>query len=359
MLTKIDIYILKKYLTSFFFSLSLFLMITVVFDAAEKLDDFIDNQAPLEAIIFDYYFNFLPYFAVVFCPLFTFIAVIFFTSKMAYTSEIIAILNSGTSYYRMLRPYFIGAVIIGGLDWYAINWIVPEANKKKYEFECLYIYSNFYNTSRNIHLQLEKNIYAYLENYNVKDSSGFKFALEHFDNNKLQSKLMGRKIKWNSKKDKWTVSNYSIIKLSGIEEVIEQGEKIDTSINMYPKDFTRKIVTLPNMNTEELNTFIEQERQKGTQNLEYYLIEKHKRSAFPFATLVLTLMGVSLASRKVRGGRGLHIAIGIALSFTYIVFMQFSTTFSTNANLSPLLGVWIPNIVFTLLGLYLLKIAPK
>ncbi len=358
-MTKIDRYILFKYLVTFFFSISLFLTITIVFDTAEKIDDFIENQIPLSAIVVDYYLNFLPYFGVQFCPLFTFIAVIYFTSKMAYNSEIVAIIGSGTSFYRLLVPYFLGAIIIGGLDYYAIHWVVPESNKKRFIFENTYINSKFYNTNRNIHFQLDDNTFASMENYSVGDSSAYKFALETFRGTELESKLMARKIKWNSQKEKWDVFDYMIRENNGLEETVRKGKQMDLKIALAPKDFGRKIDILPAMNTDELDEFIAQEIKKGVEEIDFYLIEKYKRTAFPFATLVLTLIGFSLASRKVRGGKGLHIAIGITLSFAYIVFMQFSTTLSTNANLPPMMGVWIPNIIFAILGLYLLKIAPK
>ena len=334
-------------------------MIVVVFDISEKIDDFIAKEAPLKAIIFDYYFNFIPFFLNLFSPLFTFIAVIFFTSQMATRTEIVAILSSGVSYTRLLFPYMLAATVIATLSLYLNNFVIPHATKKQIEFEDTYIRNEFYNNDRNIHKQIAPGNYIYLERYNVKENTGYKFSIEKFNKGKLYYKLMAENIKWDSVNSDWTINNYYIRYINGMDEFIKRGDKIDTTFAFTPEEFGRKDNTVGTMDYYELNDYIASERFKGSDNIASYEIEKYRRSAFPFATFVLTLIGVSIASRKVRGGIGMHIGLGIAISFTFIMFMQVSTTFAASGLVSPLTAVWIPNVLFGFLSWYLLKKAQK
>lgn len=337
----------------------LIILIVVVFDISEKIDDFINKDAPLKAIIVDYYFNFIPYFVNLFSPLFTFIAVILFTSKMATRTEIVAILSSGVSYTRLLFPYMLSAIVIALLSLYLNNFIIPHATKKRIRFEDEYVKNEFYNRDRNIHKQIAPNNYIYLESYSTMENTGYKFSIEKFDNGHLTYKLMSERMVWDSTKQCWSINNYFIREINDKEERITKGTKLDTVLSFTPAEFGRKDNTIETMDYYELNEYIKTEHMKGSDNIEFFEIEKYRRISFPFATFVLTLIGVAIASRKVRGGIGMHIGIGIFISFTFIMFMQVSTTFAAGGLVSPLIAVWIPNFIFTILALVLLKYAQK
>lgn len=359
MLTRIDKYILKKFLGTFFYAISLIILIIIVFDVSEKLDDFLQRDAPLKEIIFTFYLNWIPYMVNLFSPLFTFIAVIFFTSKMASDTEIVAILSSGVSFKRLLRPYFIAAALLAFLSLILGNFVIPHANKKRISFEEIYLKNPYYNMDVNIHRQISPGVFIYLEKYNNVENVGAKFALEKFTQSKLTYKLLAEDIRWDSIHARWQINNYFIREINNMTETTKTGSRIDTTFNFSPKDFGRKESKIETMNYAQLNSFISEEKMKGSGNIETYEIEKHKRIAFPFATFILTLIGVSLASRKIRGGIGLHIGLGLLISFSFILFMQVSTTFATSGLVAPVVAVWIPNLGFGLLGLYLLKRAPK
>jgi lipopolysaccharide export system permease protein len=358
-LKKIDIYIIKKFLGTFFFAISLLVIIVVVFDISEKIDDFIEKQAPLKEILFSYYFNFIPYFVNLFSYLFTFIAVIFFTSKMASGSEVIAILSSGISFWRMLWPYLISAVFLGLMSFYLANFLIPLTNRKMMAFEKLYIKNPYQYRERDIHLQIQPGTFIYMESYNNKSNIGYKFSLEEFKNNRLVYKLNADQIVWDSVTGEWKVKNYFIREMAGDKEILVKGLVMDTLINIYPRDFNVIVDDIKTLNYSELRTFIEKERIKGTTVIKDYLVEKHKRIAFPFATIILTLIGVSISSQRVRGGIGMHLGLGIAITFTFILFLQITTVFATHGNLSPWLAVWIPNFIFGVVGIFLVRAAPK
>ncbi len=355
----LDRYIIKKFLGTFFFSIALIISVAVVFDITEKLDDFIERNAPLNAIIFDYYLNFIPYFANLFSFLFVFISVIFFTSKMASNTEIISILASGVSFKRFLLPYFISASILALLSFYLNNFLIPDANKARLDFEEQYIRNQFRNDDNNIHIQLDDSSYAYLESYNIWANIGYKFSLETIKNGEVTYKLISDYMQWDSTQNHWIVYNYYERYINGTKERLIQGRSKDTTLNISPEDFNKRDNSVGTLDYYALNEAIAREKFRGSQKAVYYELEKYGRLASPFATFVLTLIGVSIASRKVRGGIGVHIGIGLAISFTYILFMQVSETFATNGNFNPILAVWIPNITFGLLAIYLLAKAPK
>jgi len=357
---KIDLYIIKKFLGTFFFSIALIIAISIVFDFSENVDEFIEKKAPTEAIIFDYYLNFIPHFANLFSPLFIFISVIFFTSKMASNTEIIAILASGVSFNRLLRPYFIASLFLGILSYYLNNFLIPESNKERIEFRYTYIKNPIRNKDRNIHLKLNSNSYAYMESYNASRDIGSKFSLERFDDEgKLRYKLLADFVRWDSSKNKWTIQNYYERHIYDDHEDIKRGYTLDTTLQMKVKDFERWGEEKEMLNYWELNAKIAEEEFQGDRHAVIFKIEKYKRQAFPFASVVLTFIGVAIASRRVRGGIGLHLAFGLGLSFTYILFMKVSQTFSTNGSLDPMIAMWIPNVVFGFIALYLLRKAPK
>jgi lipopolysaccharide export system permease protein len=356
----IDKYIIRKFLGTFFFSLALIILIVVVFDISEKLEDFIDKKAPLSAIIFEYYFNFIPYIINLFSPLFTFIAVIFFTSQMASRTEIVAILSSGVSYRRILFPYLLSATVITILSLVLNNLVIPHATKKQIAFEDQYIKNEFYNNDKNIHKQISPGTFIYMERFITTQLTGVRFSIEKFSKGQLYYKLVSESIRWDSITNKWSINNYYIRYINGMDETLKKGVRIDTTLGFTPEEFGRKDNNMGTMNYKELNDYIASESLKGSAT-EIYKIEKYRRFAFPFATFILTLIGVSLASRKIRGGIGMHIGLGIFISFTFIMFMQVSTTFAASGNelITPLVSVWIPNFLFSFLAWYLLSKAQK
>lgn len=357
---KLDLYLIKKFLGTFFFSIALIIAISLVFDFSENVDEFIQKEVPTKKIIFDYYLHFIPYFANLFSPLFIFIAVIFFTSKMASNTEIVAILASGISFNRFLRPYLISAIILSLLSFYLNNFLIPKSNEKRLKFRYTYIKRAYKNKDKDIHLQLNLNSYAYMESYSTPTNIGIKFSLENFnEKGELEYKLLADFIKWDTTKNKWTIQNYYERTINGLNEEIKRGLSKDTTLNMEIEDFNRRDVDVEMMNYFELNDQIEEEKFKGSSKVVLFEIEKHKRMALPFASIILTFIGVAIASRKVRGGIGLHLGFGLGLSFGYIMFMKISQTFATNGGLDPMLAVWIPNLVFGILAIYLLKKAPK
>jgi lipopolysaccharide export system permease protein len=359
----IDFYIIRKYLGTFFFSIILILAIAVVFDFAEKIDNFMEREAPVKAIIFDYYFNFIPYFGTLFAPLFVFISVIFFTSKMAANTEIIAILNSGMSFRRMMWPYFLSSLVIAILTFYLTNFVIPSANLKRMIFEDKY----YRPTARrapviNIHRQISKNVLIYMESFNPISEAGRNFTIEKFDDSgRLVSKLTGNLVRYDSTINKWTVVNYYIrdIDIADDRDSLIRGERIDTMLTITPDDLSRGPGFVGTMTFKELNNYIGQLRLQGSDELKLFLIEKHRRIANPFAIFILTLIGVSLSSRKIRGGIGMNIGIGLSLSFSYILFLQFAAQFSIKGNLDPMLAMWIPNILYTIIAFVLYALAPK
>lgn len=359
MLTKIDKYIIKKFLGTFFYAISLIILIVIVFDLSEKIDNFMENNAPVRAIIFDYYLNFIPYFVNMFSSLFTFIAVIFFTSKMASHSEIVAILSSGVSYRRFARPYLISAGILAVLSFVLINWIIPPANQKRIDFEEKYVDSRFVNNERDIHRQIEPGLIVYFSSYNTRHNIGHKFSMERYEDGDLKEKLMSDYIKWDTAISKWRIVNYRIRKIEADGETIVRGTSIDTTLNMKPEDYRQRLKLVEAMNFGELNEFIEDQKMRGAGNVINYEIERHKRFAYPFSTFILSIIGMALSSRKTRGGIGGNIGLGIALTFTYIMFQQVTTVFATNATLNAGLSVWIPNIVYAIIALVLFKRASK
>jgi lipopolysaccharide export system permease protein len=357
----IDGYIIRKFLGTFFFSLALILTIAVVFDFAEKIDNFMEKEAPVKAIIFDYYLNFIPYFATLFAPLFVFIAVIFFTSKMAVNTEIIAILNCGMSFRRMMWPYFLSALVIAIFTFALTNFIIPKSNLTRMDFEDKYYRSSSRKvTVVNIHRQVFKNIYVYMGSFNPLNKRGQNFTIEKFDDHgRLESKLSSTSVTYDTTKQKWTALNYYLRQIKGNEEVITKGKQIDTTLTINPSDFSRDPGFVGTMTYCELDDYIGLLRMQGSDELKLFLIEKHRRFANPFAVFILTLIGVSLSSRKIRGGIGMNIGIGLILSFSYILFLQFASQFCLKGNLEPMLAMWIPNILYSIIALVLYKMAPK
>lgn len=358
-LKKIDYYIIKKFLGTYFFAIVIIISIAIIFDISEKVEDFIEKSAPLKAIAFDYYLNWIPYFANLFSSLFTFIAVIFFTSKMAYNTEIIAILSSGVSFKRLMYPYFISALVIALLSFALMAYVIPPANATRKDFEYTYIKNPIRNTDKDIHRQIEPGVFIYMKSYNTSNDVAFRFGMEKFENGILKSKLISDYAKWDSTEAKWTIRNYYIRDIDSLDETITTGTLLDTAINMYPEEFKRMQNFTETMTLPQLNDYIEEQYMQGADNVVELLIDKYSRFAYPFSTFILTLIGVALSSRKVRGGIGMHIGFGLLLSFSYILFMRFTTMFAISGSMQPLFAVWLPNIIYAIISAFLYRLAPK
>ncbi|HOS48947.1 MAG TPA: LptF/LptG family permease [Bacteroidia bacterium] len=355
----LDWYIIRKFLGTFFFALGLIIAIAIVFDISEKIDDFLEKEAPMRAIVFDYYLNFIPFFGNLFSPLFVFISVIYFTSRMASQTEIVAILSSGVSFKRLLVPYMVGAAILASISLYLNNYVIPHSNTTRIAFETKYIKNPFIYKNKHVHRQIAPGEFIYFESFNNIDKIGYQFSFEKFKDGKLTYKLLSDRVIWDSVKTKWTVESYFIRHIDGMNERVESGFQKDTVFAFTPDEFSRRSNYIETMDTGVLNDFIKQEQSRGSEEVPFYLVEKYRRTSFPFATFILTIIGVSLSSRKVRGGIGVQIGAGILLSFTYIMFMQVSQTFATNGNMPAILAVWIPNIFFSIIAAYLLRSAMK
>ena len=355
----IDLYIIRKFLGTFFFTLLLLIFIVIVFDISERIDDFLKHDAPLKAIVFDYYLNFIPYFINLFSYLLTFIAVIFFTSRMASNTEIVSILGSGISFRRMLFPYIVSAGVLAILSFVLANFIIPYTNTGLRKFELQYIKDPKRFNDQNFHRQVSLGTFIYLENYHLAENFGWKFSLEKFNGRELTYKLKADKLVWDSVRSHWIIENYYIRKMNGIHESIRKGVKLDTVLPIRPSDFNEDIEDVKIMNYFTLREHIRKKELRGDPDILEYRVKKDERIAFPFATIVLTLIGVAVSSRKVRGGIGFHLGFGLAITFLYILMMQISTVFATFGNLPVLLAVWLPNIIFMLVALVMIKMAPK
>jgi lipopolysaccharide export system permease protein len=357
----IDRYIIRKFLGTFVYAIILLAVVIIIFDISEKIDDFIQKQASLKAIVFDYYLNFLPFFINKFTALFTFISVIFFTSKMAGDTEIIAILNSGVSFKRFLRPYIFGAIVLSLFSFMLTNFVIPKTIHRMIDFESRYVKKQNPTNNTNIHMQIEPGTFVYVESYNSQVNSGYKFTLEKLEKGKgLTYKLEADALVWDTIKRKWSVNNFYERKLlPNGNEIIQKGTTRNIVLNVKPEEFNIDTDNVMYMNFFELRNFIQKEKLKGSSQINRYLVEMHQRFAFPFAGIILTLIGVALSSRKVRGGTGLHLGFGIAITFTYILFLQVTTVFARFGEVPPALGVWTPNIIFGLVAWYLLWKAPK
>lgn len=353
----IDYYITKKFLGTFFYAIALILSIAVVFDVSENLDEFLSKDLTLKEIVVDYYLNFIPYFANLFSPLFTFIAVIYFTSKMAYNTEIIAILSSGVSYTRLMRPYMVSAFILAVFSFTLGNYIIPPATKTMNEFRLKNMSNTRIGVERDIHRQIEPGVYIYMRSYTPNDV-GNVFTIERFEGSKLVEKLSADNVRWDKETGKWVINNYWKRTIFDGYELLESGYRIDTTLNMKPDEFRLKKNEMETYITPDLRTEIKQMKTRGVNAIEWE-IENHKRMATPFSTFILTLIGVGLASRKIKGGLGLHLGIGLALSFSYILFMQISTVFAISGSAPVFVSMWIPNILYSLIAFFVFRWAAK
>lgn len=356
----IDKYIIKRFLTSFVFVVLIIMAVIVIIDLTEKIDDF--NKHPdltVSEIVNQYYLNFVAFIANMITPLTTFIATVFVTAKMAGHTEIIAILSSGVSFKRLLLPYFMGAIIIASFSFVMIGWVIPKSNKERVAFEVQYTKNKFYYNQRNTHIQVAPNVYLYLETYNNHVDRGSKFTMERFEGTSLVEKLSAQRIEWIDSTQKWNIQNWQHRKIDSLTETITEGVKMDTVLAIHPKEFESDYRNFDGMTLGELNEHIETLRLRGASNIEVYEVEKYTRYSAPFAVLILTFMGVIVSARKTRGGTGLQIALGFFLSFVYILFFIMSKTLAEAGSMPPLLSVWLPNLTFMVISIFMYRYIPR
>ena len=362
LIPRLDRYIISKFIGTYIYSIILIISISIVFDFNENLNKFSTYHAPWSAIIFDYYANFVPYFANLFSPLFVFIAVIFFTSKLAGNSEIIAMLAAGTSFRRLMRPYMVSAAIIAALNFYLGAYIIPKGTVVRHDFESLYKNNKKNTSASNIQLMVDKGVVAYLSQYDDIRKTGYGFALYKFENKKMVSQMNASVVQYDTIAEEryhWKARNYKIRTLKGMREQITSGNEIDTLIQMEPMDLVFSTGQQETFTSPELLRYISKQQERGSSNVVQYEVEYHKRIASSFASFILTIIGVSLSSRKRKGGMGLYLGIGLALSFTYILLQTISATFAINAGTPPILAAWIPNILYAIIAYFCYRQAPN
>jgi lipopolysaccharide export system permease protein len=363
---KLDIYIIKKYLGSFFFTCLLFTLISLVIDFSEKTEKFVNasKSATILEILRDYHLNYIPFINGLLWPLFSLISVIFFTSRMAYNSEIISILNAGVSFKRLLRPYFISGGMLTVFHLVGNHFIIPYANGPKLEFERRFINreSDRKVSGSNIHFFLSPDTKIYLRNYSSTDTLGYNFRLERFEGNTLVYLLKAQSLFWNKDStQRWRVRDYEIrTYIDSVEHVeVHAGQELDTLLPMFPSDFEFYAKQKDLMTTPALQATIDKEKRRGLKPIKAFVNEINRRTADPFTILILTVIGVAISARKVRGGMGLHLAIGIFIGAIFIFISKFSIVFSQNPNIPSLLGIWLPNIVFGSIAYFLAKRAQQ
>ena len=358
----LDWYIIKKFIGTYFYSIALIISISIVFDINENLAKFTQYHAPLKAIVGDYYMNFVPYFANLFSPLFVFIAVIFFTSKLAGNSEVISMLAAGVSFKRLMRPYMISAAIISVMTFFLGAYVIPKGTIIRQNFETMYKNKKKNTSAENVQLQVGKGVIAYIQHYDNNLKKGYGFCLDKFEDKKLVSHMTASEIQYDTISDSkyhWKARNWRIRQLKGMRETITSGSVKDTTIMMEPTDLVCSKGQQGTFSSPPLNDYISKQIDRGSGNVVQYEVEYHKRIATSFASFILTTIGLSLSSRKRKGGMGMYLGIGLALSFTYIMLQTVSSTFAINADTPPMLAAWIPNIIFTVVAYFCYRKAPN
>lgn len=362
-LKRLDRYIMGKFLSTYFFLILIIITIAIVFDINEKIDKITASHAPMSLILGDYYLNFVPYFANLFSPLFVFIAVIFFTSKLADGSEIIAMKSTGMSFRRLLRPYMLSAAFIALLTLLLGLYVIPRGNVARVNFENTYIKKKKITTAENVQLQVDRGVVAFFQHFDNTTRSGYGFSLDKFQGKKLVSHLTAQQVQYDTLSDHkyhWTLRAVQIRQFNGLREKITYRETLDSTIAIEPADLVNTRNQQETMTSPELRRYIARQKERGAAGLQAFEVEYHKRFAMPFAAFILTLIGVSLSSEKRKGGgMGTSIGIGLALSFSYILFQTISATFAVSGGWPPMLAAWIPNILFALIAFVLYKRTPQ
>lgn len=361
-ITRLDWYIIRKFIGTYFFSIALIITISIVYDVNENLAKFTQYHAPLKAIVFDYYFNFAPYLANLFSALFVFIAVIYFTSKLAGNSEIIAMLASGISFKRLLRPYMISCALLSALSYYLSAYVIPHGTIVRHNFETLYQNRKTNTSAGNIQLVVEPGVIVYIQNYDNNTKQGYGFCLDKFENKKLVSHLTAMEVQYDTISDSkyhWKLYNWKLRKLKGLREYITTGASKDSLIQIEPTDLVYSKGQQETFTSPELKEYISKQINRGSTNVDIYQVEYYKRIASSFASFILTIIGASLSARKRKGGMGMYLGIGLALSFTYIMLQTVSATFAVKDDLSPMIAAWLPNIIFAIIAFICYRQAPN
>ncbi|MBR6306045.1 MAG: LptF/LptG family permease [Bacteroidales bacterium] len=359
-LKKLDWYIIKKFLTTFFVSILFLSVIVIIFDVSEKIDDFVRTEAPLNAIVFEYYINWIPYFMNMYAPMFVFLTVIFFTSKMTGDSEVIAILSSGISFHRMVVPYIISSVLIAMLSLGLSLWVIPHANGTRVDFEQKYIRRMKVKIGHDLHYKLEDDRFVYLESFSAYNNTAYNFTLEDLSGGQLRSKLTAESAQYDTLTGKWKLRNWFIRDYGeGMTDQIRSGRRLDTVISLTREDFFRNKFTIQRLNEPELDALIATQKERGDASVKHALIEKNQRFSLPLSAIILTIIGISLSTKKRRGGMGLNLAAGTALGFSYILFMQFSEMFVATDTLPASIAIWLPNYLYAIIAAVLYIKAPK
>lgn len=362
LISRIDRYLIVKFLGTYIFSILLIISIAVVFDFNENLDRFMQHNAPFDKLIFEYYLNFIPYYSNLFSALFVFISVIFFTSKLADNSEIIAMMSTGMSFKRIMRPYLIGATIIAIFTYMLGAYVIPRGTSTRLNFENTYKKKKIVTYAQDIQLEVDTGVIAYIERFERSNKTGYHFSLDKFVDKKLVSHLTASTITYDTLSDvkyHWTIRDYTVRELKGLKEYISYGNRTDSIIKMEPEDFLISEGQEATMTSPELKEYIQRQKNRGFANIKQFEVEYYKRIAMSFAAYILTIIGLSLSAQKRKGGMGMYMGLGLALSVSYILFQTISSSFAINANVPPIIAVWIPNIVFIFIALYLFKKAPK
>ena len=362
LLSRLDRYIISKFIGTYIYSIILIISIAIVFDVNENLSKFTTLGAPLKAVVFDYYANFVPYFSNLFSPLFVFIAVIFFTSKLAGNSEIIAMLAAGVSFKRLMRPYLLSAALIALVNYYLGSYIIPHGTIVRQDFEAKYKNNKKITSASNVQLMVGPGVIAYIQQYDNNTKSGYGFSLDKFEKKKLVSHMTASTIRYDSiSEDRfhWKAQNYKIRTLRGLREEIKSGAVIDTIIHMEPMDLVYSDGQQETLTSDELRQYISKQIERGSTNVVQYEVEYHKRIATSFASFILTVIGVSLSSRKRKGGMGVYLGIGLALSFSYILLQTISSTFAINADTPPVIAAWMPNVLYAFIAYFCYRQAPN
>ncbi|MCK6616728.1 MAG: LptF/LptG family permease [Cyclobacteriaceae bacterium] len=363
----LDRYILKQFLSTFIFVVLILLAVITVIDFTEKTDKYAKANLTLLQIA-DYYGDFLPWIAGLVTPITVFIATVYVTARLAGRTEIIATLSSGVSFRRLLLPYLIGAAVIAAISFYLNGWVIPNSNKTRLAFEMQYLKKNTGGSQRNIHLQVSENVFLYIQNYNNLSDRGYHFTLERFENMRLVEKLYASRIEWDTAKHTWTLRDWSIKRIDTIfqtvgmpakEKLITSGISLDTALVIHPKEFKNDYRKFDGLTINELTEYIQTLRTRSIAGIEVYEVELYTRFASPFSIFILTFMGVIVSSRKSRGGTGLQIAIGFALSFVFILFFMMFRTFAEAGSLPPAISVWIPTAIFGIISAFMYKYVPR
>ena len=360
--SRLDRYIIGKFLGTYFFSIVLIISIAVVFDFNENIDKFLQHDAPLSEILFDYYLNFIPFYSNLFSQLFVFIAVIFFTTKLADNSEIIAMLSTGTSFKRLMRPYMIAAAIIAVLNYGLGAYVIPRGNVKRVRFENKYKNRGRQDFSANVQLEVDSGVIAYIGRYEDTQKRGYDFTLDKFENKKLVKHLQAAYIQYDTLSYEpyhWTMTGYQTRDLQGAQEIIEHGSRKDTVIKITPQDLLISRDMEMTLTSPQLTEYINRQKSRGFANIQQFEVEYWKRGASSFATFILTIIGASISARKRKNGMGIALGIGLVLILAYIMFQTVVSSLAINANFPAAIAVWIPNFVYAFIAFYYYKKAPR